>query len=243
MHFFSCRYYRNHHWVIFMWYDILAVGLGEDEVDIGSPICLLYLHCHHLSYVLLLLGGGASSSRYGVDLTVNGHLVPLIYSFGYQRLIVLRLLKVVFQEVTFHQLIQLVCQGQVVAYGVAICLVEFAPSVLVGPHLPVGLRGHLQSCRYVKNSDQLLELYTKIMLRRRVSPRGRSSLWLLVGLLVSRALLLYGRLVHPHGLRSTSRSRSDKTDEATFLYDSIVRSDVCQGPTPDLAERLWVEPE
>ena len=61
MHPSSCRYNRNHYWVIVMLYDILAIGLCEDEVDIGSLICLLYLHCHHLSCVLLPLGGGASS--------------------------------------------------------------------------------------------------------------------------------------------------------------------------------------
>jgi len=43
-----------------MWNDVLAVSLGEDEVDIRSLICLLYLYYHHLSCILLLLGGDAS---------------------------------------------------------------------------------------------------------------------------------------------------------------------------------------
>jgi len=55
----NCRY---HHRFIAMWYDILEIGLGEDEVDIESLIYLLYLYDHHLSRVLLLLGGGASPS-------------------------------------------------------------------------------------------------------------------------------------------------------------------------------------
>jgi len=84
-----------------MGYDILAIGLGE-EVDIGSLIYLLYFYRHHLSHVLLSLGGSASSSRDGVDLTMNGHLVPLIYAPDQQRLIVLRLLKVVLQETAIH---------------------------------------------------------------------------------------------------------------------------------------------
>ena len=45
-----------------MWYDILEIGLGEDEVDIRSLIYLLYLYPLHLSRVLISLGGGASSS-------------------------------------------------------------------------------------------------------------------------------------------------------------------------------------
>jgi len=45
-----------------MWNNVLAVGLGEDEVDIRSLICLLYLYYYHLSDTLLLLRGGASSS-------------------------------------------------------------------------------------------------------------------------------------------------------------------------------------
>jgi len=45
-----------------MGYDILAVDLGEEEVDIGSLIFLLYLYHHHLSHVLLPLGGSTSSS-------------------------------------------------------------------------------------------------------------------------------------------------------------------------------------
>jgi len=108
------------------------------------------------------------------------------------------------------------------------------------PHLPVGLRGYLQPCRYVWNSDQLLELYTKIMFRGRVPSRARSRLGLFVGF--PRTLLLCGRLVHPHGLRWTCCSRSDRTDETTFLCHSIVHNDVHQSPTPDLNECLRVEP-
>jgi len=41
--------------------DVLAVGLGEDEVDVGSMICPMYLY---FSRVLLSLGGGASLIRF-----------------------------------------------------------------------------------------------------------------------------------------------------------------------------------
>jgi len=133
-----------------------------------------------------------------------------------------------------------VCLGQAIAYIVAMCLVKLAPSVLVGPHLPVSLHGYLQPCRYVWNSDQLPELYTKIMFRGQVPSRACPCLGLFVGF--PHILLLCGRLVHPHELQSTCCSRSDKNDEIAFLCDSSVRSDVRQSPTPDLSEHLWVEP-
>ena len=62
MHPSPCCNDRDHHQVIVMWYDILEIGLGEDEVDIRSLIYLLYLYPLHLSRVLISLGGGASSS-------------------------------------------------------------------------------------------------------------------------------------------------------------------------------------
>ena len=121
------------------------------------------------------------------------------------------------------------------------CLVELVTSILVGPHLPIDLRGYLQPCHYVWDSDYLLELYKKIMFRGRVPSRVRPHLELFVGF--SRALLLCGHLVHPHGLRSTWRLRSDKINETAFLCDSFICSDVRQSPTPDLGERLRVEPQ
>ena len=123
-------------------------------------------------------------------------------------------------------------------YIVAMCLLKLAPSVLFGPHFPVGLRLYLQPCRYVWNSDQLLELYTKIMFRGRVPSRARPCLGLFIRF--SCALLPCGRLVYPHGLGLTWCSRSNRTDETTFLCDSFVRSDVSQSRTPDLSERLRV---
>ena len=94
MHLPSCYDYRNHYRVIIMGYDILEIDLGEDKVDVGSLIYLPDFHRHHLSRVLLPLGGSASS-RGGVDLPMNGHLVRLIRPCGHQRLVVLLLLKVI----------------------------------------------------------------------------------------------------------------------------------------------------
>ena len=66
-----------------MWDDVLAVGLGEDEVDIGSLIYLLYFHRHYLLRVLLTLGGGTPSSwestRDCMDFPMYKHLMPLIF--------------------------------------------------------------------------------------------------------------------------------------------------------------------
>ena len=75
-------------------------------------------------------------------------------------------------------------QRKAVAYGVAMCLVELAPSVLVGPQFFVGFWGYLQPCRDVGNNNQLLEFYMKIVLEGRVSPCACSTLGLLVGLLL-----------------------------------------------------------
>jgi len=41
MHHSPCCNYQNYNRVIVMWYDILAINLGEDEVDIGSLICCI----------------------------------------------------------------------------------------------------------------------------------------------------------------------------------------------------------
>ena len=151
--------------------------------------------------------------------------MPLVHPCSHQRLVVLRLLKIILQETTFHQLIQLVCQGQAITYVVVTCLVELTQSVLVGPHLPISLCWYLRSCRYVRDSDQLLELHSKIMLWRWVPSCTSPGLGPFVGF--SRPLLFCGRLVHPHRLRSCSRSRSDRIDETLFLRYSIICDDLC----------------
>ena len=101
------------------------------------------------------------------------------------------------------------CQGQSITYEVPVCLVKLTPSVLVGAHSSFGLCWHLQPCRYVRDSDQLLEFHYKIMLRRWVPSCAHSRLGPLIGFL--RPLFLRGCLVYPHRLRSCRRTRSDWT--------------------------------
>ena len=92
--------------------DISEVGLGENEVDVKGLVCLLHLYRHHRSCILLPLRSGESSSREaslnGVNLAMNGHLVPLITPWCCQRLNPLWLLKIVLQETVLHQFVQLV---------------------------------------------------------------------------------------------------------------------------------------
>ena len=99
---------------------------------------------------------------------------------------------------------------------VAIHLMEFTPSVLVGPHLSIGLRWYLQSCRYVGDGDQLLELHPS----RACPPRGP-----FVGFLPP--LLLCCCLVDSHRLGSGGCPGSDGGQEALLLCYAIVCRDMC----------------
>ena len=116
-------------------------------------------------------------------------------------------------------------QGQAISYVVAICLMEFAPSVVVGPHLPISLRQYLQFFRYVRDDDQLLELHSEVMLRGRIPLCACPPLGPLVGLF--RPFLLHYRFVDSHRLRSGDCSWSDRGDETLLLHYSIICGNVC----------------
>ena len=115
---------------------------------------------------------------------------------------------------------------------------ELTPSVLVGPQSFISFRGHLQSLRYVGNSDQLLQLYQEAVLGGRIFPRTCPGLGLpgLVGLVLRWSLLLCRRLMYPHGLRSTWPSRVDGGNAFALLGDFPFYDDMGYRSMPDLAK-------
>ena len=100
---------------------------------------------------------------------------------------------------------------------------ELTSSVLAGPQSLVSFRGHLQSLRYVGNSDQLLQLYQEVVPGGRIFPRARPSLGLpvLVALVFLRGFLLYRRLMYSHGLRSTWPLWPDGGNAFVLLGDNM----------------------
>ena len=104
-------------------------------------------------------------------------------------------------------------------------LVKFTPSVLVGPHLLIGLCRYLQSCRYVWDSNQLIELHSEIMFWGRTPSCACPGLGPFIGFF--RPLFLCGRFVNPHRLRPSGCSRLDRTDETLLMRYSIICGNVC----------------